>query len=84
LGKYKWNLGMGGFCGLVALLKNFHMDLIKKFHTDLNEKETQINKCFLSIDYWKVFECDSHRNGAGQALERELGGFTLQLPQLSR
>ena len=34
MGKYKWNLGMGGFCGLVALLKNFH--------ADLNEKETQI------------------------------------------
>ena len=34
MGKYKWNLGMGGFCGLVSLLKNFH--------EELNEKEMQI------------------------------------------
>ena len=32
--KYKWNLGMGGFWGLVALQK--------KFHADLNGKKTQI------------------------------------------
>ena len=38
MGKYKWNLGMGGFCGLVVVLKNFHTDLIKKFHADLNGK----------------------------------------------
>ena len=34
MGKYKWNLGMVGFCRLVVVLKNFH--------EDLNEKETQI------------------------------------------
>ena len=32
--KYKWNLGVGCFCGLVVVLKNFH--------ADLNGKETQI------------------------------------------
>lgn len=32
MGKYKWNLGMGSFCGLA----------INKFHTDLKGKETQI------------------------------------------
>jgi hypothetical protein len=42
MGKYKWNLGMGGFCRLVVVLKNFHTDLIKKFHADLKGKETQI------------------------------------------
>ena len=34
MGKYKWNLGVGGFCGLVVVLK--------KILADLNEKETQI------------------------------------------
>jgi hypothetical protein len=51
MGKYKWNFGMGAFCGLVVVLK--------KFHADLNGKEKQINKCFLIIDSWKVTECDS-------------------------
>jgi hypothetical protein len=32
MGKYKWNLGMGCFCGLV----------VNKVHADLNGKETQI------------------------------------------
>ena len=34
MGKYKWNLGISGFCGLLVVLK--------KFHADLNGKETQI------------------------------------------
>ena len=34
MGKCKWKLRMGCFCGLVVVLKNFH--------EDLNEKETQI------------------------------------------
>jgi hypothetical protein len=46
MGKYKWNLGKGSFCGLAALLKNFNTDLMKKFHADLNGKETQIKNVF--------------------------------------
>ena len=32
MGKYKWNLGISGFCGLAG----------NKFHADLNGKEMQI------------------------------------------
>jgi hypothetical protein len=40
MGKYKWNLGVGGFCGLVV--NKFHADLKEKISRRFKRKGTQI------------------------------------------